>query len=182
MPVERVRTSDGRHLDCDFVVVGIGVQPRTRLAAWARLAIGDGILVDEHLQTSAPGVFAAGDVAGSAAPVLRRAGPRRALGQRPTPGPGGGAQHARGQGRPMTACRTSSTSTTSVWSTRAARTWIGSFAATPAAAKRLRLAGDRVLAGMNVNVWDVVDPIERLILCDVRLVDDAWLDPDVPLK
>ena len=69
--VERVRTSDGRHLECDFVVVGIGVQPRTRLAARAGLAIGDGILVDEHLRTSAPGVFAAGDVAGAQHPFYR---------------------------------------------------------------------------------------------------------------
>ena len=61
--VERVRTSDGRELECDFVVVGVGVQPRTGLAAQAGLAVDNGILVDEHLQTSAPGVFAAGDVA-----------------------------------------------------------------------------------------------------------------------
>ena len=61
--VERVRTDDGRELDCDFVVVGVGVQPRTGLAAEAGIAIDNGILVDEHLQTSAPGVFAAGDVA-----------------------------------------------------------------------------------------------------------------------
>jgi 3-phenylpropionate/trans-cinnamate dioxygenase ferredoxin reductase component len=54
--VERVRTSDGRELECDFVVVGVGVQPRTGLAAQAGLA-------DEHMQTSAPGVFAADDVA-----------------------------------------------------------------------------------------------------------------------
>lgn len=47
--------------DCDFVVVG--VQPRTELAGWADLPVDDGILVDEHLQTGVPGVFAAGDVA-----------------------------------------------------------------------------------------------------------------------
>ncbi len=93
--VERVRTSDGRHLECDFVVVGIGVQPRTRLAARAGLSIGDGILVDEQLQTTAPGVFAAGDVAGAQHPFYRRTDPRRALGQRPPPGAGGRAQHAR---------------------------------------------------------------------------------------
>jgi hypothetical protein len=61
--VERVRASDGRELACDFVVVGVGVAPRTGLAAPAGLAVDNGILVDEHLQTSAPGVFAAGDVA-----------------------------------------------------------------------------------------------------------------------
>jgi 3-phenylpropionate/trans-cinnamate dioxygenase ferredoxin reductase subunit len=61
--VERVLTSDGRALECDLVVVGVGVEPRTRLAVEAGLAVDDGILVDEHLQTALPGVFAAGDVA-----------------------------------------------------------------------------------------------------------------------
>src|SRR3954451_18189270 len=61
--VERVRTSAGDAIDCDFVVVGIGVQPRSRIAAHAGIATGDGILVDEHLRTDAPDVFAAGDVA-----------------------------------------------------------------------------------------------------------------------
>src|SRR5215204_131 len=59
--VERVRTSDGRELDCDFVVVGVGVEPRSGLAAEARVYVDDGIVVDEHLQSSVTGVFAAGD-------------------------------------------------------------------------------------------------------------------------
>ena len=61
--VERVRTSDGRELECDFVVVGVGVEPRTELAAKAGLTLDNGIVVDERLRTSAPAVFAAGDVA-----------------------------------------------------------------------------------------------------------------------
>ena len=48
--VERVRTSDGRELECDFVVVGVGVQPRVGLAAEADLAVDNGILVDELLE------------------------------------------------------------------------------------------------------------------------------------
>lgn len=58
-----VRTSDGERLVADAVVAGIGVLPATALAAAAGIACDDGILVDEHLQTSAAGVFAAGDVA-----------------------------------------------------------------------------------------------------------------------
>jgi 3-phenylpropionate/trans-cinnamate dioxygenase ferredoxin reductase subunit len=61
--VERVRASDGRELECDFVVVGVGVEPRTELAAQAGLTLDNGIAVDERLRTSAPAVFAAGDVA-----------------------------------------------------------------------------------------------------------------------
>src|SRR3954451_1093559 len=66
--VARVRTGDGRVLDCDFVVVGIGVQPRVALAAQAGLAVENGILADEYLQSSAPGVFVAGDVANAQHP------------------------------------------------------------------------------------------------------------------
>jgi 3-phenylpropionate/trans-cinnamate dioxygenase ferredoxin reductase subunit len=61
--VAGVSLHDGRRIACDTVVVGIGAEPRTELAAAAGLAIDDGILVDAHLQTSAPHVFAAGDVA-----------------------------------------------------------------------------------------------------------------------
>jgi 3-phenylpropionate/trans-cinnamate dioxygenase ferredoxin reductase component len=67
--VERVRTSDGQTLDCDFVVVGVGVEPRAALAAEAGLGVDNGISVDEHLETSAPGVFAAGDVANAQHPL-----------------------------------------------------------------------------------------------------------------
>ena len=52
--VERVRTADGRTLDCDCVVVGVGVRPRTELAEMAGLAVDNGVLVDEGLRTSAP--------------------------------------------------------------------------------------------------------------------------------
>src|SRR3954447_8433422 len=60
--VERVRTTDGKTLECDFVVVGVGVEPRTQLAAQAGLQIDNGIRANQYLETSAPGVFAAGDV------------------------------------------------------------------------------------------------------------------------
>jgi 3-phenylpropionate/trans-cinnamate dioxygenase ferredoxin reductase subunit len=67
--VERVRTNDGATHECDLVVVGIGVQPRTALAVGTGITVDNGILVDEHLQTSAPGVFAAGDVANARHPL-----------------------------------------------------------------------------------------------------------------
>ena len=70
--VRRVRTSDGGAIDCDVVVVGVGVTPRAGLAEAAGLAVGDGILVDAQLRTSAPGVFAAGDVASAEHPFYGR--------------------------------------------------------------------------------------------------------------
>ncbi len=54
---------DGTTIGADLVVVGVGVAPRTQLAAAAGLEVDDGIVVDARLQASVPGIYAAGDVA-----------------------------------------------------------------------------------------------------------------------
>lgn len=68
--VEGVETAGGARVEGDLVVVGVGATPRAELAAAAGLEVGDGILVNEFLETSAPGIFAAGDVAAAWHPLF----------------------------------------------------------------------------------------------------------------
>jgi apoptosis-inducing factor 3 len=58
-----VRLDDGARLACDLCVMGVGVRPASQLAEAAGIAVDGGILTDEYLETSVPGIFAAGDVA-----------------------------------------------------------------------------------------------------------------------
>lgn len=61
--VERVRLSDGRTVDADLVVIGVGVAPETAWLESSGLALGNGVVCDSRCFASAPGVAAAGDVA-----------------------------------------------------------------------------------------------------------------------
>jgi 3-phenylpropionate/trans-cinnamate dioxygenase ferredoxin reductase component len=164
--VERVRTSDGRHLQCDFVVIGIGVQPRTRLAAQA--------------------VFAAGDVAGAQHPFYRERIRVEHWANALRQGPAA-ARNMLGAAEPYDCLPYFFSDQYDVGMEYSgfARSWDRVvFRGDPAGREFIAfwLAGDRMLAGMNVNVWDVVDPIHRLIR-DRAPVDDWRLsDPEVPLE
>jgi NADPH-dependent 2,4-dienoyl-CoA reductase/sulfur reductase-like enzyme/nitrite reductase/ring-hydroxylating ferredoxin subunit len=60
---KRVVLDDGTALPADFVVLGVGVAPRTQLAEQAGLTVERGVVVDDHLRTSDPDIYAAGDIA-----------------------------------------------------------------------------------------------------------------------
>ena len=61
--VRKVVTKSGLEIDCDFVVIGAGVTPEITLAERAGLETATGVVVDRHLESSVPGIFAAGDIA-----------------------------------------------------------------------------------------------------------------------
>jgi 3-phenylpropionate/trans-cinnamate dioxygenase ferredoxin reductase component len=183
--VERVRTTDGRLVACDFVVVGIGVQPRVGLAAEAGLAVENGILVDEHLRTSTPAIYAAGDVANAFHPFygerVRVEHWANALHQGPA-----AARNMLGHAEAYDRLPYFFSDQFDVGMEYSgfARTWDRVvFRGDPASREFIAfwLHGGRVVAGMNVNTWEVVDPIQQLIREQVVVDDRRLTDPDIPL-
>jgi 3-phenylpropionate/trans-cinnamate dioxygenase ferredoxin reductase component len=183
--VERVRIGDGRALECDFVVVGVGVEPRSGLARQAGLALDNGIVVDEHLQTSVPGVFAAGDVANARHPFydehLRVEHWANALNQGPA-----AARNMLDQDSPYERLPYfySDQYDVGMEYTGFARAWDRVvFRGDPESREFIAfwLLEDRVVAGMNVNVWEVTEAIQRLVRERVAVDDRRLSDPDVPL-
>jgi 3-phenylpropionate/trans-cinnamate dioxygenase ferredoxin reductase subunit len=168
------------------VVVGAGALPRTAVAAWGGLSSGDGIFTDEYLQTSAPGVFAAGDVALAHHPFygrrIRVEHWSNALHQGPV-----AARNMLGAHEPYDRLPYFFSDQYDVGMEYSgfARTWDRVlFRGDPASREFVAfwLSGDRIVAGMNVNVWDVVDPIQRLIRGGAAVDDGQLADPGVPLE
>ncbi|MFW3172687.1 NAD(P)/FAD-dependent oxidoreductase [Geodermatophilus sp. CPCC 206100] len=184
--VSAVATDRHAGLPADLVVVGVGVTPNAELAATAGLEVQNGVVTDATLRTSAPGVCAAGDVAAAFSPLFGRhlrvehwanalhggpAAARAMLGQEVlhdrvpyffTDQYDWGMEYS-GVASPddTVVCRGDVEG--------------GAFLA-------FWLSGGRVTAGMNVNVWDVTEPVQALIRSR-RPVDPARLaDADVPLE
>jgi 3-phenylpropionate/trans-cinnamate dioxygenase ferredoxin reductase subunit len=184
--VAAVRLAGGRRIEADFVVVGVGVEPRTELAKAAGIEIGNGIVVDELLQTGAPGIFAAGDVADAHHPFygrrIRVEHWANALHQGPA-----AARNMLGRAEPYDRIPYFYSDQYDVGMEYAgyATAWDEVvFRGDPKTREFIAfwLAGERVVAGMNVNIWDVNEPIQALIRAR-RPVDRRRLaDPDIPLE
>jgi 3-phenylpropionate/trans-cinnamate dioxygenase ferredoxin reductase component len=183
--VERLRLADGRTIDCDFVVVGVGVAPRTELAEAAGIEVDDGVVVSETLETSVPGVFAAGDVANALHPFYERRIRvehwANALNQGPA-----AARNMLGEGQPYERLPYFFSDQYDVgmeYSGYAIDWDEVVFRGDPASREFIAfwLQGGRVLAGMNVNVWEVTELIEGLIRSRARIDVARLRDPDVPL-
>ncbi|MEU2109369.1 FAD-dependent oxidoreductase [Streptomyces sp. NPDC019507] len=185
--VDGVRLADGSRLDADAVVVGIGITPNVRLAQEAGLEVRDGIVTDEHLRTSVADIYAAGDVANAYHPRLGR--------------------HLRVEhwanalNQPLTAAL-SMLGQDAVYE-RLPYFYTDQYDlgmeytgyAEPGGYDRVVFRGDvagrefiafwmarnRVLAGMSVNVWDVIDPIRALIQAGAGIDEARLSDPGVPL-
>jgi 3-phenylpropionate/trans-cinnamate dioxygenase ferredoxin reductase subunit len=180
--VERVRLQHGAAIDCDAVVVGVGAAPRTGLAEAAGLAVENGVLVDGRLETSVPGIFAAGDVANHLHPRLGRLRVEHwdnALHQGPA-----AARAMLGADEPYARTPYFFSDQYDVgmeYSGHPAGWDRVVLRGDPATREFIAfwLAGGRVVAGMNVNVWDVNEAISALIghAADPRRL----ADPDVPL-
>ncbi len=183
--VERVRTADGSAIDCGFVVVGIGVAPRTALAEAAGIEVDNGIVVDERLETSVPGIFAAGDVANAWNPFYARRIRVEHWANARNQGPAA-AKGMLGQdvGYDRLPYFYSDQYDIGMEYSGHPSSWDEVvFRGDPANRQFIAfwLEAGRVVAGMNVNVWEVTDAIQALIRSRER-VDRARLrDPDVAL-
>jgi 3-phenylpropionate/trans-cinnamate dioxygenase ferredoxin reductase component len=185
--VTSVMLSDGSKIDADMIIVGIGAVPRTELPAAADLKIDNGIVVDEHLRTSDPDIFAAGDIAHTYNPRLGRhirvehwANARRQ-----------GAVAAKAMlGQDAVDVRPSYFFTDQY---DLSMEYTGDIA--PAGYDRVIfrrhadsnqmivfwLYEQRIQAGMNINIWDVADDIERLIKSARPINAGDLADPAIPL-
>lgn len=186
--VTGVRLADGAVVEADVVVVGIGAAPDTDLASAAGLDVDNGVLVDAGLRSSDPDIFAVGDIANAEHPTLGRRVRvehwANALNQ-----PAAAVASMLGKDASYDELPYFYTDQYDLGMEYVGYVdpdgydqvvYRGNVAGREFIA--FWLAEGKVLAGMNVNVWDVVEPVKALIRSG-RVVDVARLaDPDVPLE
>jgi NADPH-dependent 2,4-dienoyl-CoA reductase/sulfur reductase-like enzyme len=186
--VRQVVTSAGTVLDADFVIAGIGAAPNVSLAADAGLDVEGGIATDASLRTSDPDIFAAGDVASAFNPLLGR----RITVQHWSNALNGGPAAARAMlGQDVSYDRVPYffTDQYDLGMETAGLPEPGAYdqvayRGDPESGEFIAfwLSGGLLVAGMNVNVWDVREDIQALIRAR-QPVDAARLaDPDIRLN
>jgi 3-phenylpropionate/trans-cinnamate dioxygenase ferredoxin reductase subunit len=183
-----VRLADGTTIEADAVVIGVGIRPNTELAEAAGLTVDNGVVVDTSLRSSDSDVFAAGDVANALHPVLGRhirvEHWANALNQPATAAAAMLGADASYDELPYFYTDQYDLGMEYIGYTEPRgydRVVIRGDAAKREFIAFWLDAGNRVLAGMNVNIWDVVDPIKALIRARTPINPDALADPDTPL-
>ena len=182
-----VRLSDGSRVPADVVVVGVGITPNTELAARAGVTVDNGVLVDAGLRSSDPDIYAAGDVANAFHPLLgkhiRVEHWANAVNQ-----PQAAARAMLGQDVAYDRVPYFYTDQYDLGMEYSGYVEPGGydevvFRGDVPGREFLAfwLAGGRVLAGMNVNIWDVNDKIAALVRAGVPVDSARLADPDVPL-
>jgi NADPH-dependent 2,4-dienoyl-CoA reductase/sulfur reductase-like enzyme len=187
---DHVELADGTAITADAVLVAVGVSPDTTLADQSGLAVDNGVLVDASLRTEDPNIYAAGDLANVEHPLL---GTRVRVEHWANALNAGPAAARAMLGQPVSYDRLPYFYTDQYDLGMEYSGW-----APPDQVDRVVVRGDRdkgefvafwtregrVLAGMNVNVWDVTDDIQKLVRAGYAgtAVDlERLADPSVPL-
>ncbi len=183
-----IRLTDGRHIAADAVIVGVGITPNVGLAADAGLTIANGIEVDARMQTSDPDIFAAGDVANAFHP---------SYGKHVRVEHWSNARHQpRAAARAMLGQDVSYDRVPYFFTDQYDLGMEYAGYVEPDGYERVVFRGDvagrefiafwlsadnRVLAGMNVNIWDVNDTLAELVRSGKPVDPAALEDPGTPL-
>jgi 3-phenylpropionate/trans-cinnamate dioxygenase ferredoxin reductase subunit len=183
--VSSVRTVSGRVVDCDFVVVGAGAIPNIELAQQAGLVVDNGIVVDSHLRSSAPNVYAAGDVANAWHPFYEQRIRIEHWGNALKQGPAA-ARSMLGSDEEYQLLPYFFSDQYDVGMEYAGRADPNDevvFRGDRNAAEFIAfwLRDGRITAGMNVNIWDVTDQIQALIRSRKQFDPAVLTDPNIPL-
>jgi len=183
-----VRLADGTHVPADAVIVGVGITPNVQLAEAAGLEVRNGIVTDARLQTSDPDIYAAGDVASAYHPVLgkhiRVEHWYNALHQPQT-----AARAMLGQDAVYDRVPYFYTDQYDLGMEYAGYVEPGGYDLVVFRGDvpqrefiAFWLSGGRVLAGMNVNIWDVNDTIQAVVRGGASVDAARLADVDVPLE
>lgn len=186
--VTGVRLVGGEVVGADLVVAGVGATPNLELAEAAGLALSNGVEVDESLRSSDPAIFAAGDIANAYHPLAQL----RIRSEHWANALNGGGAAARAMLGQSVSYDDIPYFYTDQFDLGMEYSGFGALARDARVVYRgdvsarefiaFWVADDRVVAGMNVNVWDVNEAIQGIIRRGGRVDAARLADPEVPLE